>query len=214
MRCSALLLPIIFATVSALAQQPASNPAPGPAAVTADDTNVTPTWETQKLARTYILQIPAPRGQITDREGRPLAQTRVSQNLAINFPSPPEMRDTAALAFAHRQIDQARTLTSRKITISDEQILKHYKNRGILPLDIAFDLPPADIENLKKREPEHLRLRPIYQRVYPNGELAGHIIGYAGRSGRTPDGPIENNELLWPTAEGREGLEQTFNDQL
>ena len=27
----------------------------------------------------------------------------------------------------------------------------------------------------------------------------GHIIGYAGRAGRTPDGPIQNNELLFYT---------------
>ena len=31
-----------------------------------------PTWETQKQARTYLLHIPAPRGQITDRNGAPL----------------------------------------------------------------------------------------------------------------------------------------------
>ena len=44
--------------------------------------------------------------------------------------------------------------------------------------------------------------------------LAGHVIGYAGRSGRMADGALQNNELLWPGAEGREGLEQTFDDQL
>ena len=29
-----------------------------------------------------------------------------------------------------------------------------------------------------------------------------------------PDGFIENHEVLWPETEGREGLEQTFNDML
>ncbi|MEA3186493.1 MAG: penicillin-binding protein 2, partial [Chthoniobacter sp.] len=69
-------------------------------------------------------------------------------------------------------------------------------------------------ERVKQRAPRNLSLHAIYQRVYPDGALAGHIIGYAGRAGRTPDGPIQNNEMLWPNAEGREGLEQTFNDQL
>ena len=36
--------------------------------------NPKPTWETQKQARTFSLLIPAPRGQITDRNGLPLAQ--------------------------------------------------------------------------------------------------------------------------------------------
>lgn len=194
----------------------AATPAPATAPAKEDEEEpvVTPSWETQRLARTYSLQVPAPRGQITDREGRPLAQTRLSYNLAIEFPSPPDMRDSAALDFARKHIETARTLVSRKITISDEAILKHYRNRGILPLDIANDLPPADVEAVKKRDLPHLLLRPIYERFYPNGPVAGHMIGYAGRSGRTPDGPVENNDLLWPTSEGREGLEQTFNDQL
>src|SRR5438093_346226 len=76
-----------------------------------------PSWETQKQARTYFLQIPAPRGQITDRNGKPLAQTRVSYNLALNFPTPLILTDQGALAFAHQQIEIARSLIERKIGI-------------------------------------------------------------------------------------------------
>ena len=53
-----------------------------------------------------------------------------------------------------------------------------------------------------------------YLRFYPNGFVAGHIIGYTGRNGRPLLKPIENNDLLWPEAEGREGIESTFNAQL
>src|SRR3712207_3690341 len=56
-------------------RSPASPAAPAPG-----DTGFAPTWETQKQARTYLLAIPAPRGQIMDRNGTPLAQTRVSYN--------------------------------------------------------------------------------------------------------------------------------------
>jgi penicillin-binding protein 2 len=173
-----------------------------------------PTWETQKLARTYVLGIPAPRGLITDRNGAPLAQTRVSSNLAVNFPTPLTLSDKGALAFAHDQIRVAEALFGRPIKVSDELILKHYHNRGVLPLDILQDLLPAEVQRMKTNPPANLSLHPVYQRFYPNGRMAGHVIGYAGRSGRTPDGPIQNNELLWPNADGREGLEQMFNDQL
>jgi cell division protein FtsI/penicillin-binding protein 2 len=30
-------------------------------------------------------------------------------------------------------------------------------------------------------------LRPVYVRVYPQGRLAGHLIGYSGKTGRNPD---------------------------
>ena len=61
---------------------------PAPSDAGAGESGFTPSWETQKQARTYLLGIPAPRSQIVDRHGNPLAQTRVSYNLAITFPSP------------------------------------------------------------------------------------------------------------------------------
>ena len=190
---------------------PAATPAPqGEAA----PNSIAPSWETQKTARTYILQIPAPRGLITDRTGRPLAQTRVSYNLALSFPTTPPMSDAETLDFAHAQMQLARTLLDKEVAVPDEVVLKHYHNRGLLPLDIAMDLLPSEVATLKQQAPEHLSLHPEYQRFYPNGPLAGHILGYAGRSGRPAEGPVENNDLLWPLAEGRDGLEQTFNTQL
>src|SRR5881409_2628102 len=98
---------------------------------------IMPTFETQKLARTYILDIPAPRGQITDRNGVPLAQNRLSYNLAINFPTPLDFSDTQALSFAREKIEKAEKLIGRTLRISDEAILRHYRNRGIMPLEIA-----------------------------------------------------------------------------
>jgi penicillin-binding protein 2 len=51
-------------------------------------------------------------------------------------------------------------------------------------------------------------------RTYPKEKLAGQIIGYTGKTGRNPDGIVDNHETLWPETEGREGLEQTFNQML
>src|SRR5271166_457610 len=50
--------------------------------VSVNTASLTPSWETQRQAATYSLTIPAPRGQITDRNGVPLAQNRVSNNLS------------------------------------------------------------------------------------------------------------------------------------
>lgn len=180
----------------------------------APDAKFEPTWETQKQARTFLLSIPAPRGQIVDRHGSPLAQTRVSYNLGVAFPTPLSFSDREAVLFAQRQVQAAQALLGRPITLLQEQALKHYKNRGVVPYVIAQDLRPAEIEMVQKQAPKDLVLLPIYQRFYPNGSLAGHVIGYAGRSGRVADGPMQNNELLWPDAEGRDGLERTFDGQL
>jgi penicillin-binding protein 2 len=173
-----------------------------------------PSWETQKQAGTSILAIPAPRGQIVDRHGAPLAQTRISYNLCLQFPTPLSFTDAEVRTFCERRIAAAESLLSRTIAWTPEQAQKHYKNRGVLPYVIAIDLKHSEIEALKKANPEGLTLQPTYQRHYPNGKLAAHVIGYAGRSGRILDGPIQPNDPLWPGAEGREGLEQSFDDQL
>lgn len=66
---------------------PCAGAAQEPAATPFEET-IQPTWETQKHARTYLLDIPAPRGQITDRPGTPLAQNKLSYHLEIDFPTP------------------------------------------------------------------------------------------------------------------------------
>ncbi len=173
-----------------------------------------PTWETQKGARTYLLGIPAPRGQIVDRSGAPLAQTRVSYNLGIAFPTPLTFDAAELKRYAEQQIILARTITGRPISVTEDQLLKHYKNRGVLPLIVAQDLKQFEVERIKQQNSDALVLQPVYQRWYPQGDLAGHVIGYAGRAGKMPEKVIENNDLLWPDSEGREGLEQMFDDQL
>ena len=203
-----VLLP---ASVFAQGLPPAASPSPPP---TSDEETIIPTFETQKLARTYILDIPAPRGQITDRTGLPLAQNKVSYNLAISFPTPLDFTDTKAVAFAREKIDQAAKLVGRSIKISDDAILRHYHNRGILPLEIVQNLSKSDYEAVKDRAKDFLVVRPIYVRTYPNGKVAGQIIGYTGKTGRNLDGIIDNHETLWPETEGRDGLEQTFNEML
>jgi len=199
------------AFVFAQSLQPTATPS---APVTSDDETIVPTFETQKLARAYILDIPAPRGQITDRTGRPLAQNKVIYNLAISFPTPLDFTDTKAVGFAREKIDKAAKLIGRSIKVSDDAILRHYHNRGILPLEIAQNLNKSDYEAVKDRSKDFLVVRPIYVRTYPNGKVAGQIIGYTGKTGRNPDGIIDNHETLWPETEGRDGLEQTFNEML
>src|SRR5437870_12305685 len=209
----AFLLSILAIPVAASAQTLTPSVVPS-ATPTSEEETIVPTFETQKLARTYILDVPAPRGQITDRNGVPLAQNRISYNLAINFPTPLDFSDAQALSFAREKIDKAGKLIGRTLPISDQAILRHYHNRGIMPLEIAQNLSHSEYEEVKDNLPSGMIVRPIYVRVYPNGKLAGQVVGYTGKTGRNPDGIVDNHETLWPETEGREGLEQTFNEML
>ncbi|MFN2623062.1 MAG: hypothetical protein ABR611_09470, partial [Chthoniobacterales bacterium] len=65
-RTAAVFLSLIAPLPGLLAQT--ESPTPAVTGSPAEET-IVPTFETQKLARTYVLDIPAPRGLITDRNG-------------------------------------------------------------------------------------------------------------------------------------------------
>jgi penicillin-binding protein 2 len=206
---------VVFSSALAVSAQTPSPTPESSATPQPEEEAIIPTFETQKLARTYILDVPAPRGQITDRNGVPLAQNKLCYNLAINFPTPLDFSDPQAISFTREKIDQAAKLIGRPIKLPDDAILRHYRNRGILPFEIAQNLSPDEYEAVKDVTKDSMMVvRPIYIRTYPNGQLAGPVIGYTGKTGRNLDGIIDNHETLWPETEGREGLEQTFNQML
>lgn len=176
--------------------------------------NPRPTWETQKQARTWQLAIPAPRGLITDRHGRPLAQSRVSYNLAISFPTPFNFSDEQVVAFARQQATLARALLGREVTVNERGVVDHYKNRSVLPYDIIEDLTPQDLSKLNEGTTDNLIIRQTYARFYPEHESAAHIVGYVGRVAPLSLRPIENGDVIFPDTEGREGIEQIFDNEL
>src|SRR5947208_14746661 len=135
---------VLFAQALAPSAVPGTTPSPQ-----TEEETIFPTFETQKLARTYILDVPEPSCQITDRNGEPLAQNKLSYNLAINFPTPLDFSDTQALSFVREKIDKAEKLIGRTLRISDEAILRNYRNRGIMPLEIAQNLSQTEYNEVK-----------------------------------------------------------------
>jgi penicillin-binding protein 2 len=206
-----VLVCLLPAFTCVLAQS--ESPSPSAAGSPFEET-IVPTFETQKLARTYVLDVPAPRGLITDRNGIPFAQNRLMFNLAISFPTPLDFSDPQLLTYTHEKIQAAEKLLGRSLKISDDLIKRHYHNRGILPLEITQNLNEKEADDLRPRLTAEMTLRPYYVRIYPQGRAAGQIVGYSGKTSRTADGIIDNHEVLWPETEGREGLEQTFNQVL
>src|SRR5213592_4548219 len=126
-RLSKLWIGFSVCTLATAIQAQTLMPTPGPSPSTSpEEETIVPTFETQKLARTFMLDIPAPRGQITDRNGAPLAQNRLSYNLVVNFPTPLDFSDTQAVSFARQKIAAATKLIGRQIRVPDEAILRHY----------------------------------------------------------------------------------------
>jgi penicillin-binding protein 2 len=138
----------------------------------------------------------------------------VAYNLGLSFPTPLEFTDGKAVNFARRQILTAHDLLGRPFNVKDEDLIQHYNNRGILPFILAEDLSNEDVGKVSRGIGSGLVLQPAYFRHYPLGSIAAHIVGYTGRLAPLSVKPIENKDLIFPDTEGREGLEQMFDDQL
>ena len=169
---------------------------------------------TRKDARAITMKIPAPRGQIVDRDGSPLAQNRVAYQVGLQFRQFENADQDFVINWARTRLDALQTLVKNSVPKTDEEIYDHYRNRRWLPLLVSGQIGEKEARDIETKLTSGLILHPIYRRIYPEGELAAHILGYSGSVGKLPTGPINFNEPLWEESEGRAGLEKIFNTQL
>lgn len=169
---------------------------------------------TRKDARTITLKIPAPRGEIVDREGAPLAQNQVAYQIGLQYKQFENVDRDFVINWARSRLDSLQALVKNPISKTDDELFDHYKNRRWLPLLVTGQVSEKEAHALESKLTSGLVLQPVYKRYYPEGELAAHIIGYPGSVGKLPTGPINFNEPLWEESEGRAGLEKIFNTQL
>ncbi len=175
---------------------------------------------TNRDARTMMLEVAGPRGQIVDRNGVCFAQNKIVYYLALNFPVlKPDERENV-IAFGRSRINLANKVLGKNWDISDEKLVAHYKDRRWLPLvfsksgDLSIDLTDDEQEKIKPHLGKGLLLQPTYQRYYPRGDSACHIIGYTGIRQPLSVGPIVEGEPAILEPRGRSGIEEAFEDRL
>jgi penicillin-binding protein 2 len=181
---------------------------------------ISATWKTQTEARTMRLTIPAPRGQIVDRNGVALAHNRVAKYLALNFPFIANAKSEQILSYAKEKMGLANQVLGKNWVLSDEKLLEHYQHRRWLPLifsyksDLKEEITPEQEKLLEPLFSQGLLLQPVYQRYYPLHEVGCHMIGYTGKTRPLPTGPIEDGDLLFEDLQGKSGLEFTYEATL
>lgn len=171
---------------------------------------------TRRNARTMSLTIPGPRGLITDRNGEVLASSEVAYQPTINFGQLDKDDDESVLAVARKVMAEYEAAGLKISEKSDAQLLSHYRHRRWIPLSVGPVVRAAEVKKIKSRLDgiEKGWMMPLYIRRYPEGESAGHIIGYTGVKAKLPTGPINHNDPIFERQEGRAGLESKFNKQL
>lgn len=172
-----------------------------------------PSWMTRKNARVYSLLTPAPRGQIVDRQGRPFAQSKAVEGLYLRLPSQRDLDPQSLARWSKEEIlKEGRVISLDRIDF--ERMSLHQKNRPMIPFLIEENASSSQgpVDSLESNKSFLVLHR--YGRSYPEGETAAHIIGYTGRIIPGGSRPLENNDLILPEEEGRDGLELVFDEFL
>ena len=169
---------------------------------------------TRRDARAITQKIPAPRGQITDRDGRALAQTEVAYQVGLQYKAFESADQEFIVRWGRTRLDALKKLVKNAVPKTNDELYDHYRNRRWLPLLVSGQIEEKEARELEAKLPSGLILHPVYRRFYPCGDLASHIIGYAGSVGKLPTGPINFNEPMWEESEGRAGLEKLYDNQL
>lgn len=142
-------------------------------------------------------RVKAPRGLILDRDGQVLARNRASYSISLIRGS----KEGDALAAA--ALEEA----------IGEPVRYHRRNRTIrLKRDVDFATVALVEERLRgDGYPLHVDIEP--QRLYPEGDLAAHIIGYMGEL-QEDEVATANRRYVAGDYVGTTGLEKVYEDSL
>lgn len=160
-------------------------------------------WQVQSF------RIPAPRSVVISSDGVILARNRIGKRLVCRLSESARSPEEA--------VARVRKLASEfsegfpLLTITDEEIKRHFVNRPWVPLPVSAVLPGAFLCALEDVLPADCALDSLYVREYPEGELTAHLLGYIGVALPDQHGPIGKVEYLFPPTEGRAGMEKTLD---
>jgi penicillin-binding protein 2 len=155
--------------------------------------------------------VQAPRGEILDREGRPLVQNRTALELQLKTTELPRDRERRARLF--ERVGELAGMTPKQIRRQIEVQTKELPASPVtLKRDVSFDTVYYVREN-QRRFPG-VSVERVYVRRYPNGTLAAHLLGYVRE--------ISPEELKDPRYEsleqgdfvGKQGVEYTYDSLL
>ncbi len=161
--------------------------------------------------RVRDLPIPAPRGQILDREGQPVVTSRVTNAVQI-VPSalPPAGRRRLAL---YRRLGALLGMSGQHI---QALVVRGRSAVPYAPVTIKTDAGPGVLTVLGERQSDFPGVvqQPVSVRAYPNGEMAAQALGYVGQVSEA-DLKLRAFHGVQPgTVVGQEGLEYFYDRYL
>lgn len=175
--------------------------------------DLAPTWLTRKDARVYSLSVPAPRGQIVDRNGQPLAQSQAIPGIYLKLPPQSGLSEESLRGWLQKIADSGDNLIGLD-QLDLGKLSLHQKNRPSVPFLLTEGVDGQFASSQGVQDNKEIDILYRYGRFYPKNSTAAHVIGYTGKRAPSSTSPLEDNDLLFPEDEGRDGIELVFNEFL
>jgi penicillin-binding protein 2 len=157
------------------------------------------------------LPIAAPRGQILDREGKPIVTSRVTNAVQI-VPSalPPAGRPRLAL---YRRVGALLGMSARHV---EALVVKGRTALPYAPVTIKTDAGRGVLTVLAERQNDFPGVvqQPVSIRAYPYGQMAAQVLGYVGQVSEGELKLTAFRGVKQGTVVGQEGLEYYYDRYL
>src|SRR6516162_5968178 len=114
-----------------------------------------------------VVEIPGPRGTLSDRNGQVLAMSAPTESVYINPLKVPDLGLAAQILSAELHLDRAELYHAMQAARDN--------HRGFLW--IKHRIPYDESQHLKNLKLDWIFLQQESQRHYPNGTLAAHLLG-------------------------------------
>jgi penicillin-binding protein 2 len=161
--------------------------------------------------RVRDLPIPPPRGQLLDREGKPIV-TSVTTNAVQIVPSalPPPGHPRLAL---YRKLGRLLGMSAAHI---EAIVIKERTNVPYAPVTIKTDAGDGVLTVLAERQDEYPGVvqQPVSIRSYPYGEMAAQVIGHTGQVTKEELAMKAFRGVQQGQIVGQEGLEYYYDRYL
>jgi penicillin-binding protein 2 len=156
--------------------------------------------------RVRLVTVQAPRGRILDRNGKVLVGNRPSLAVGIRRD---DLRDRAHLL----------PKLAKLLGISVKDIERRLADKRVSPyrpVIVAEDVPMETVLLLRERADEFpgVETAVLPVRMYPNGTLAAHVLGYVGETTRGELSKLRGKGYRLGDEIGRAGVERSYEEEL
>ena len=175
-----------------------------------------------RMTRQYVrrIRIPAVRGRIFSSDGVLLAGNSASCDIVFHISEmrrPGPRRHT--IEYVYSEAERLAALLGRENHLTREKIKKHIAHYPGLPVPVLKELNRDELAKCYEIVPAipGMEIVTNMKRTYPQGKIAGHLIGYVGLVAPRNSEDFSDYSYYIPDIVGRSGLERvcdTWNSLL